>query len=236
MITKTLRASRGFTLIEIVIALGIFGLVMSVAYGALQGIINSKHVLDDSRDMRTMADAILGRLTREIQLAVADVPVIPDKDKLDQPNSAKLNLIGTHDTLSGDYQSDSLTFLALEGGQYLPDGGAHSGIVQISYRLAKNPEAGNQDQDGYLLIRDELPFMRPYKRAYDKIMTFPVASNVLSLSFAYLDAQSGELIKVWGSENKLGLPRLVRISITLRSPQGQVESFTTSVPLRAKAQ
>ncbi|MBX7145180.1 MAG: prepilin-type N-terminal cleavage/methylation domain-containing protein [Oligoflexia bacterium] len=233
---RHLASKAGFTLIEIVIALGIFGIVMAVGYSSLQGIISAKYALDDARDLRALADAILGRLTREIQLAVADVPLIPDKDKLDQPNSPKLNMLGAHDTLRGDASSDSLSFLALEGGQYLPDGGSHSGIVQISYRLAKDPEAAVGDEDSYMLIRDELPFVRPYQRAYDRIMTFPIATNILSLSFSYLDQQSGELLNTWGTDNKLGLPRLVRLSITLRSPKGQVETFTTSVPLRAKSQ
>ncbi len=44
------RDSSGFTLIELVIALGIFGIVMSVAYLSLTSITEAKQTLDDTRE------------------------------------------------------------------------------------------------------------------------------------------------------------------------------------------
>ena len=39
--------------------------------------------------------------------------------------------------------------MALEGGQYLPDGGTHSGVVQITYRVDKDPEARSGEEPRY---------------------------------------------------------------------------------------
>lgn len=228
--------SSGFTLIELVIALGIFGIVMTVAYLSLTSITEAKQTLDDTRDVGQVADAVLSRMTRELQLAFAGIPIMPPPDRLNAPNSAKVNLIGEEDTLPNGLPGDSVTFLAMEGGQYLPDGGAHSGVVQISYRVQEDPEqSGSNREATYYLVRQETPYTRPFDKAYQKTMVFPITRDLVSLQFQYLDKDGQSWTGTWGKDNKLNLPQLVRFSLQIRTPRGAIETFTTTVPLRSKA-
>lgn len=227
------RPQNGFTLIEMVISLAILGIMMTIGYSSLGSIMRAKEALDESRDTRAIADAVLKRLSREIQLAVNGLALIPDQDKLEQPNSSKVNLIGNSEQIDG-VDADTLSFLALEGGQYLPDGGSHSGIVQITYRGAKDPERGNDPKAPLLLIREEIPYIRPFKRAYEKVMVFPITDALISLSFRYFDPESTDWVTSWGTEKRLGLPRMIKLELQLRSPRGHIETYTTVLPLRAK--
>lgn len=226
----------GFTLIEIVIALAIFGILMTIGYSTLSSILSAKSTLDDTRDLRAISDAVLGRLSRELQLAVTGVALIPEQGSFDKPNSSKVNLIGEQDQIEGGLDNSSIKFLALEGGQYLPDGGMHAGIVQVGYRVAKNPDflvTGNV-KETYLLIRQELPYIRPFQKAYDKAMNFPVIDNLLSFKLWFFEDETNSWVSTWGTEKRLGLPRMVKFELQLQSPKGRVETYTSVIPLRAK--
>ena len=223
-----------FTLVELVIALGIFGIIMTVAYLSLTSLTESKQALDDTRDNRFVADAVLGRMTRELQLAFAGLPLMPPQDNLSTPNSSKVCLIGEQGSLSNGEAGDRIEFLAMEGGQYLPDGGSHSGVVQISYRVELDPERPAGGQDSYLLIRQETPYIRPFDKAYEKTMVFPVVKNIVAMRFRYLLPNEDSWAEEWGKDTRINLPRLLEFTIKLRSPKGTIETFTTSVPFRSK--
>lgn len=127
---------------------------------------------------------------------------------------------------------DRVTFIALEGGQYLPDGGSHSGLVQLTYRAEQDPEDRGAENEKYYLVREESPYIRPYERAYEKTMVFPVTDALVELHLRYFDAESSRWVEEWLEDNNRGLPRMVEFSITLRSNSGKLETFTTSVPIR----
>jgi hypothetical protein len=123
----------------------------------------------------------------------------------------------------------------MEGGQYLPDGGAHSGIVQISYRVEKDPDQQNGPNSTYYLIRQETPYIRPFDKAYQKTMIFPITRDLVSLEFRYLDKEDGGWSNDWGKDTRINLPRLIHFSLQLRSPRGTIETFATTVPMRSKS-
>lgn len=227
------QRQSGFTLVELVIALGIFGIVMTVAYLSLTSITEAKQTLDDTRDVGQVADAVLSRMTRELQLAFAGLPLMPPPDNLGTPYSSKVNLIGEEDSLPNGMPGDRITFLAMEGGQYLPDGGAHSGVVQISYRAERDPDKPS-NEESYYLVRQETPYTRPFDKAYQKTMIFPVTRDLVSLQFRYLEKNGDAWTGTWGKDANVNLPRLVHFTLQIRSPRGSIETFSTSVPLRAK--
>lgn len=229
-----MRRNSGFTLIELVIALGIFGVIMSVTYFSLSGITQAKQTLDDTRDIGLVADAVLSRMTRELQLAFAGLALMPPREDLNQPYSAKICLIGDEDSLDNGQPGDKITFLAMEGGQYLPDGGTHSGVVQITYRVERDPDQPGGKDATYYLIRQETPYTRPFDKAYEKTMVFPVSRDVVGLQFRYLERDGDQWVNTWGKDTHVNLPRLVSFVLQLKSPRGTIQTFSTSVPLRAK--
>ena len=230
-VERQLPREAGFTLVEIIISLALMLFIASIAYSSLQGIIRSKTILDDRRESRLLANSVLKRITRELQLAYAGIPVLEPEES--RKYSTRTYLVGEEGTQQGSTPADTITFMALEGGQYMPDGGTHSGVVQITYRVAEDPD--NRTIDGektYYLIREEMPNIRPYKTALKKVMRFPITKNLLSLQFRYFDPEQEEWVSNWGADTRVELPSMVKFSMTLISESGRKRSFLTAVPLR----
>ena len=227
------RAHRGFTLIEVVLAVSILAIIMGVTYSALNQIIRSKQVLDDSREVKAIVNSILLRMTRELQLAKAGVPLLPPRDKLDQFNKPSLNLVGDSLKLPNGQPGDSLTFIAAQGGQYLPDGSTNIGDVQITYRVEEDPEQAGVKGRTFYLVREEVPYTRPAKKAYEQAMVFPVTNRLVSLSLRYFDRRSSRWVTTWGTGANVKLPKLIEFAVKIKSSSGSIESFRTAVALRS---
>ncbi len=228
------RVSGGFTFLELVVSIAILAMIMGVTYSSLSQIIRSKKLLDDARDTKAIADAILVRLTREFQLAFPDGALMPPPDNLTQPYPGQPRVLGTAKQGGDNISLDSISFLALEGGQYLPDGGAHTGVVQITYRAEPDPD----DETGkkIFLIRDEVPYTRPYEAAYKKRMTFPITHNLVSLKFRYFDSKTESWVEEWGQPPRTWVPAIIKFTLEIRSPLGRVESFESSIYLAPSSQ
>lgn len=231
---STLRArhsrSSGFTLIEVIISLSIMVFVCSVMYTTLEQVMRTKGYLDEERDLGTLANTLLNRLTRELQLATSQEHLMPPRGNLEQKYPETVDLLGKHESMGNGLSGDSITFLANDGGQYVQDGLTHSGLVQITYRVAEDPEQGGRSSEDatYYLIRDEVPYSRDYESAYKKIMTFPITRDLLSLEFMYYDGEK------WATEwddQRRQLPRLVRFTLKIRSTSGKPHTFSTVVPI-----
>ena len=224
----------GFTLIEVLIAISLLALVMTVGYSSLSHILRGKRLLDDYRDTAAIGNSALLRLCRELQLAYNDgrSSLITPPDQPSEPSSASVVLEGESNSLDNNARADRITFLALEGGQYLPDGGSHTGVVQITYRVEPNPEETDSMNPSYYLIRDEIPYLRPAEKAYKQRMTFPITSRLVELSFDYFDADKQQWVQTWGRSGQKKLPLLIRFSLGIRSPTGRVERYATMISLR----
>lgn len=233
-VVKKCRPRHGFTLIEVVLAFSILAIILGTAYGALNQIMRAKGALDDQRDVTLIANALLSRLSRELQLAYFDERtfLLPARDQLDQKTPPNPPLIGEAKTLANGQRGDSITFLASEGGQYLPDGGTHSGIVQITYRVESDVEQIQNSEATYYLVRDETPLRPDAKEAYKRSMIFPLTGRLVSLEFSYYDAEKDRWSQEWGEQNVRQLPSIVLFSAALRSPRGRIEKYTTAVPVR----
>lgn len=236
---KLRRSHKGFTLIEVVIAISILAVIMGTAYSAINQIISSKKILDDKRDLSLTATAIIRRLGKELQLITADKPLLFASTA---STTASLVFLGSAKGGAASDYDDSLTFIAMEGGQYLPDGGTHTGLVQITYRLAKDPEATRGNV--YSLVREEIPYATlpnntdskawadAVKKAFSKKMIFPVAENVTAFTLKYYDLVQNQWLNEWGVNQK-DVPALIYYSISLVSPLGNTETYATAVPVSA---
>lgn len=225
-------SKSGFTLIEIVVAVSIVAIILTVAYSALGQIGRSKQALDDARDVRLIANALLNRVAREFQLASSTHSLLPPPGSSGTSQDSPFQMVGESRSLGDRARGDSVRFVALEGGQYLPDGGAHSGAVQISYRVDENPEEQSNDPNTktYVLVREEVPLIRPLEKAYEKAMVFPITDRLVSFSLSYYNRSD----KTWSDSWESSLPGLVRFSVELRSPLGKIHRFTSAVPLKSQ--
>ena len=243
------KCEHGLTLIEVVLAISILAVMITLNYQIVRSIIEAKQILDDRRDGMFIANSILTRLSRELQLAIGDRSLLPacgsaqaqpaqaagsGQPQGQQQSAPRLVLTGEQGSSGSAGRGDSITFLAREAGQYVPDGGTHSGVVQISYRVEPNPDAKNSAEPTFLLIRDELPYSRPVERACEKAIRFPITQNLLSLELKYFDRRNNEWVDAWNNDRSGRLPAMIQFSIKLLTPAGQVETYTSAVPLKSK--
>lgn len=225
------KSQFGFTLIELVIVITILSVVMGITYSALNQLMRSRKFLDDQREIDIVASSLISRLSRELQLASRDYSVLPLPSEDSNRVRPRLNLVGESKSIEKSDSADSIRFMALDGGQYLPDGGTHSGTVEINYRIEEDPDQANSQVQTYLLIRQETPNIRPIEKAREKVINFPIAKNVLSLRFRYFSSENDQWYETWGSDGREGLPDRVSISFKLRSPLGDVREFVTAVAI-----
>ncbi len=218
--------------------------MLGINYKVIQGIIESKAILDDQRDGMFIANSVLTRLSRELQLADNEEGgrrLIASCDNLPAPSSsgpaAAQTPTGPQPILIGDEKSvgtgargDTLTFLAREGGQYVPDGGSHSGVVQITYRAEPDPEQKGNNAT-LLLIRDEMPYRKPSDLACKNAIRFPITNNLVSLQFWYFDKKNNEWVDSWTDQRSFRTPSMIQYQVKLRSPGGQIQSYTSTVAL-----
>lgn len=235
----------GFTLVEVVFAISLLALIMSLAYGMLTQIMRSKKMLDDGRDSSIAASAILNRLNRELQAYAGgsgaggsssdpSKPVLWCGGEAPAGYSKNTCLVGQQKKL-GSREADRITFVAAEAGQYVPGSRMHSGTVQITYRVEHDPERARGEEESYYLVRDEIPYIEPADKACERIMTFPVAKNIVSLAISYYNSDLQKWVGEWGhADSGTGLPQIIKISLKIRSPQGRIESYTTAVAPRAR--
>lgn len=229
------RRQAGFTLLEILLVIVILSLTMGTAYAALSGILRSKTIIEDRQSARQVANSILVRLTREIQMAMPNISLLPPESNTDRNYNVRENLYGEHGVAPSGLPGDSLTFVALEAGQYFEDAEPPASVVQIHYMLVQDPDSDFPNKNEVSsFIREEVPYVRPAKDAYKRKVVFPLADNVRALRFRYFDGKDQEWRDSWVPGEQFGLPDLIELTVTLQSAAGRIDSFTTAVPLRIR--
>lgn len=225
---KRLKESdcRGFTLIEVVLAIAILAVMMTINYRILRGIVEAKRQIDDRREGMFVANSLLTRLSKELQLA-KKTPLLPSLNPTagsGMPATQQNVFIGTT-----GIDGASITFMAKDAGQYVPDGGTHSGLVQLRYFAAKDPE--QKDSPLLSIVREEIPKIKPIARAYKNALRFPINENLKTLNFRYYDAQDKQWVDTWDDARATRLPSIVEYTVVLESKLGLLQSYTGAVKL-----
>jgi type II secretion system protein J len=227
-INKGLTQNHGFTLIEVVIASTIFVIMGTIAYRTLTLILSTKQTLDVRRQDNILATALLTRLTKELQLAVSNQrSLLPPRGSNTNATGKAVYMRSEAQRVSSGKRGDSLTFLALDGAQYFPDGATRNGIVQITYRLADDPEERGKVQ----LIRDETPLLSTPALSYQRSIIFPLSTRVIALRFSFYGGSSDRWVGVWGNNNQDPLPEMIQATFTFGSLEGEEKEYSTTVSL-----
>jgi prepilin-type N-terminal cleavage/methylation domain-containing protein len=224
------RKESGFTLVEVILAISILSVMVVLNYRLIKNLIETKIVVDDKREGMFIANSVLNRLTRELQLAVTNPKLMPpcDTPTAPRPNAVLI----AEDGSRGQGKGPTITFAAREAGQYIPDSGSRSGVVQISYRVEQDPDQkGNSDTPGLLLVREEVPNKNPVDISCKKAIRFPITNQLVNLEYKFFDRRTKEWYPVWTGPQAAALPGIIQFSITLKSPKGSLDTYTTAVAL-----
>ncbi|MBW1999505.1 MAG: prepilin-type N-terminal cleavage/methylation domain-containing protein [Deltaproteobacteria bacterium] len=215
---------KGFTLLEIMIAMVICAVVFSIIYSAYSGTFRNRDVVELQADIYMAARIALERMVEDLESAYLPASVKVSKSKGSEKGPAFF--VGEEREIDGR-RADTIRFLSraqvLFSGEERP-----VGIGEIRYHVRRQG-----DGDGLDLYRSERLPLEGEEMGEDE--GFLLCEGLNSVRFSYYDS-SGDEYQSWdsgGEEQGNRLP--ARISITLEfldplDPEVPIR-FTTSASL-----
>ncbi len=206
---------RGFTLIEVMVALVIMGVIAGLTWGALSGSLETRDYLDEQDELDRSARIALSRLQRELSLAFLTT------------NTSATNAYQTVFVAKDADGADQVWFSTLAHRRTIRDSRE---CDQAEVTLWTEDDPDGESGDLVLLHREsERIDEEPDKGG----VVLPLATSVASFDLRYLDPTTGEWRDEWdteGSETTDRLPRAVEIKLVLRGPDPDVEDATVERP------
>jgi prepilin-type N-terminal cleavage/methylation domain-containing protein len=246
--TASEHGASGFTLLELLLAVVILGLVLTTVYGALSRTEDSKHRAEERAELYSAGRQAVLRMASDIESA------------LPPPSGDRIYFRGTH----GVGSAPEMHFVTMNRGGYGMQR-VRPGRVLIVYSL--DPLPNRRDQ--YALRREEYLYAAMLAEA-DGVEQQPTSLEsengneeeeaptaqatylldcpdlpnelnlpgaclpALSLSFRYYDETVGDWREEWDSTTDAALGRLpaaVEIALVLADENGGAHEFTTIVDL-----
>ena len=208
--TSTHRAPRGFTLIEMMLAIGVLALILVMLASSFSTIAHSKVHAEGRLIVDREGRALLWQLTKELRNAVQT------------PYTASNVALFGNGRMGNGSPIDTITMSTFSGGHRR----AITALIPetiVTYNLTPNP-----DQQGwYMLQRSQQSGLLTNTVAQQ---TTVLADNILSLHFRYFDGQKWD--ESWDSSSMprgTQLPIAVAIQIQMAAPGGRVMDFATQV-------
>lgn len=196
---------RGFTLIEILLAILILGLVLSTVYAAYTGTFRIIRDAGQEAEIYGMARTTLDRLSRDLQSL--------------SPWRGAFVFRTPVQSLDGQ----EFTRLVFRSAAHVAfgDGEAPGGIAMIEYRLREGEEGGEGEEAGYTLVRDDSPARDPDREETGEASAggYPLCRRVASLTYLFFD-EAGRAHERWDAagnleEQRKRAPALVEIRLNL---------------------
>jgi len=205
--------NRGFTLLEILIAIAILALVVSSLYGAYSGTLDTTEMVESIRDVDQVARLALMQMVDDFKCLYYQKAGEEDKES---PYS-----FGGVTEAEGEGGAivAFATTSRLDFGMTFPS----QRINRVSYIMEKQPD----NEKLYRLVRKELPFA-DLSGGREEI-SVEIADGVESLSLTYFD-KDGQQFSQWDSKTEGLLPRLVHIRLQMAGEKSRL--FATSVAIR----
>jgi general secretion pathway protein J len=208
--SSTHRAPRGFTLIEMMLAIGVLALILTMLASSFNTIAHSKVHAEGRLMVDREGRALLWQLTKELRNAV--------QTPYTQSNVALLG----NGRMGNGAPIDTITMSTFSGGHRRAITGMTPETI-VTYNLTPNP-----DQQGwYMLQRSQQSGLLTNTVAQQSMV---LADNILSLHFRYFDGQKWD--ESWDSSSMprgTQLPIAVAIQIQMAAPGGRVMDFATQV-------
>jgi prepilin-type N-terminal cleavage/methylation domain-containing protein len=193
--------SRGFTLLEILIAIFILGTVLSTIFASYTGTFRVIQETEARTDMYAMARVALSRMQEDLESAYIHPQQTSDEDLSDVQEA---QFVGEDKTIDGN-DADRLQFLSTAQ-ILLGEEDNHSGLAEIRYYVKESEET-----EGLVLYRSDTPELqeKPEPDTGGAIL----CEGLSSVRFTYKDREGTEYDS-WDSswrEDDAPLPAMVSI-------------------------
>lgn len=212
---------RGFTLLEVILAVAILALVGTMIYGGFSQTALNKARVEEDVDHSRIVHMALGRMTRELTMAFVSTHVNPSLD-LRFSNTA---FIG-----KDNGRNDRIDFTSFSH-RRLYRNARESDQNEISYFVAEHP-----DEPGVnVLARREQHRIDDDPRRGGKSQI--LVNDIEEFNVEYFDPLLSEWVQTWDTVNALAqpnrLPTQVRIRLAVKDPRrpGETQVFGTRVTI-----
>lgn len=207
------RNSRGFTLAELLIAMLIFSLVVSMTYAAFS---TTFRIIEDASSSSKYAERARVTLAR----------VFEDLESL---YFAENGIFAGKETFHGELRGDFLSFTSRAHLIFHKDG-APAGYATISYSVEESA-----DQEGLNLYRRDVAYLPGQQDEEEQ--GFLLCDDLREVAFTYIDENGAEQ-ENWDSELKKEsedpeIPRAVKVKISFpdQKNEGELVSISTLIAI-----
>ena len=191
-----IHSSRGFTLVEVLVAIVIFMIIIGSIYGALRTANMSVSRTEERADVYQTARVLLEQINSELCSAY-------------QPQESDASTLIGEDTDASETapQYDALTFLTT--GRRPPASTEPAGdLCEVAYLVHKTPD---EEPIGLFVQESFRPGIELGDQEPQPVM---LSELVVGLNCEYLDAPGGDWLKEWTNRN--ALPVAVRVELVLK--------------------
>ena len=213
--SEKIGGARGFTLVELMLAVGILGMILVMLAGSFHAVAASKVQAENRLVVDQTARAVLAQMADEIRGTV-QTPLV----------SSHVLLIG-HGHMQDGVPLDSISVSTLDPGHRRALEGFGSEDT-ITYTTSRNP-----NHHGWqLLLRSQSSSLLVNNAGGNASAPVVIAANVLSLHFRYFDGANWE--ESWNSLSLppgASLPGEVSIDLAVAAPNGAALRLSTMVML-----
>jgi prepilin-type N-terminal cleavage/methylation domain-containing protein len=201
---------KGFTLIEVLLAIFIGSIVLTVLYSSFFQIIKAKDVAESELDLYHEARVVFSKMTEDFESAY------PRGEVFD--NSLVSNSSFFSGTKDGDNSRVTLTSLSRQPALNSID----SDQAEISYYLEPVPQS-----DLFYLIREENPRIGTDSGG----IKYPVSESLVRFNLRYMTENDSEesFVDEFNADQTGSLPKVVEVTLTMRSLRGEDVQFSTLI-------
>ena len=214
----SITSTRGFTLMEILLAFLILGIVLTTILASFNAVFSTTDTLKNSSRYYDMAKNCLNRMTLDLgALYIIQSPLYKPPDFDDPPDPYRI--VGSYNEIGGT----SFAKIRFASNAHIPlNKSVNRGVAEIVYYVQ------SQDDGQQVLRRGD--HLYPYP-PFEENRGDPVLSeHVKSLAFKYYDSEGSEL-EEWDSDsNEYGYATPAAIGIQLEIGDESVSyNFETTV-------
>lgn len=221
----SLNCAKGFTLLEILIAIFIFSVVMSTIFGTFNAVISRTDAIKNGMGGFEMARNCMDRISSDLNaIYIEQKPLYHPPDFDDPPDPYRV--VGK-ETFAGNKNFSQLRFASTE--HLSMNRSKEKGIAEIVYYVK---EQGYPESE-FVLKRSDVIY--PYDEDYEfeeKDSDPVLCEDIEEFTVRYYDKDENEYEK-WDSDSdylKYGTPYMLKINLKIKNNDGYY-AFNTKIAL-----